>query len=211
MSYIMFGRLRTSDFGLIVAPYEIPLPEVQTNYVAVPGRDGSLDLTEAFGSVRYGDRVITLTMYAVGNYRPRLFEFVNLVHGRRMRVEFDKDPDYFYTGRVTVDAIEKRDGYCAMSVTVTAEPYKLEMLETTVTVTNNGRAFLTNGTMPVTPVIKTTAEAMLQFQYNGASMTVRLPAGTHTVPQLTLESNGSKSVTVASTGTTTFSFMKGWL
>lgn len=69
MSYIVFGRLRTSDFGLIVAPYEIPMPPAQTNFVEIPGRNGSLDLTEAFGGVRYGDRVINLTLYAVGDYR----------------------------------------------------------------------------------------------------------------------------------------------
>ena len=211
MSSITFGRVRTSDYGLIVAPYEIPMPAVQTNYVTVPGREGSLDLTEAFGGVRFGDRVITLTMYAVGNYRSRLFEFTNLVHGRQFMIEFDKDPDYFYTGRVTVAAIEKRDGYCAVSVTVTAEPYKMEMEETTYSVTNSGRVTLINGTMPVTPVIKTTAEATLQFTHNGASMTVTLSEGEHVVPQLYLEANSSRRVVVASFGTTTFSFRKGWL
>ena len=81
MSYIQFGRMNTSDFGFIVAPYEIPMPPAQTDFVAVPGRDGSLDMTEASGYVRYGDRVIDLTLYAVGDYRQRLFEFTNLYHG----------------------------------------------------------------------------------------------------------------------------------
>lgn len=42
MSSITFGRNSSSTYGLIVAPYEIPAPPVQTNYVSVPGRDGSL-------------------------------------------------------------------------------------------------------------------------------------------------------------------------
>ena len=65
--------------------------------------------------------------------------------------------------------------------------------------------------MPVTPVIKTTSETMLQFTYNGVSMTVRLSEGEHVVPQLTLEANSTIRVTVASTGTTTFAYRKGWL
>lgn len=211
MSYIVFGRLRTSDFGLIVAPYEIPMPPAQTNFVEVPGRNGSLDLTEAFGGVRYGDRVINLTLYAVGDYRARLFEFTNLFHGQRFPIVFDKDPDYTYTGRIDVSAIKKHDAYTEVSVTITAEPYKLEAEETTVSVTNSGRANLVNGAMPVTPVIKTTAETMLQFTYNGTSMTVRLSEGEHVVPQLTLEANSTIRVTVASTGTTTFAYRKGWL
>lgn len=58
MSWIAFGRINTKNYGLIVAPYEIPMPPAKTDYVEVPGRDGSLDMTEALGTVRYGDRVI---------------------------------------------------------------------------------------------------------------------------------------------------------
>ena len=213
MSYITFGRTRTSAYGLIVAPYEIPMPPVQTNYVEVPGRNGSLDMTEAFGAVRYGDRVINLTLYAVGDYAQQVSNFVNDVHGKRMRIEFDKDPDYFYMGRISVSAIEKRDGYCAIGLEIIAEPYKQDTMETTVTREGNGRVSLQNGSMPVTPVIRTTAETSLRFTYNGASMTVTLSAGSHTVPQLTLAANQTLSVTVSVTGigTTTFIYRKGWL
>ena len=213
MSYITFGRTRTSAYGLIVAPYEIPMPSVKTNYVEVPGRNGSLDMTEASGSVCYGDRVINLTLYAAGDYAQQVSNFVNDVHGKSMRVEFSKDPDYFYTGRISVNAIEKRDGYCAIGLEIIAEPYKQDTMETTVTKEGNGRVSLQNGSMPVTPVIRTTAETSLRFTYNGASMTVTLSAGTHTVPQLTLKPNQTMSVTVSVTGigTTTFIYRKGWL
>ena len=63
MSYILFGNKNThTDYGLIVAPYEIPMPTAQTNFVPVPGRDGSLDLTEAFDAIRFNDRIILLTL-----------------------------------------------------------------------------------------------------------------------------------------------------
>ena len=65
MSDIRFGtKWAHADYGLIVAPYAIPMPEPQTNFVEIPGRDGALDLSEAFGTVRYADRVIPLTLYA---------------------------------------------------------------------------------------------------------------------------------------------------
>ena len=57
MSYILFGNKNTqTDYGLIVAPYEIPMPTAQTNFVPVPGHDGSLDLTEAFDAILFNDR-----------------------------------------------------------------------------------------------------------------------------------------------------------
>ena len=65
MSDIRFGtKWARADYGLIVAPYSIPMPEPQTNFVEIPGRDGALDLSEAFGTVRYADRIIPLTLYA---------------------------------------------------------------------------------------------------------------------------------------------------
>ena len=211
MSYIIFGRLSTSDFGLIVAPYEIPMPPARTDFVAIPGRDGGLDMTEALGCVRYGDRVIDLTLYAVGDYRQHLFEFTNLYHGQRFPVTFDKDPDYTYNGRIDVNGITKHDGYCEISVTVTGDAYKLDGVDTTITVNGSGRAVLANGKMPVVPVVTTTDETRLSFRVNGVLKQISLSAGKHTVPDLALSGNASLSVTVASFGTTKFSFRKGWL
>ena len=109
MSYILFGNKNThTDYGLIVAPYEIPMPTAQTNFVPVPGRDGSLDLTEAFDAIRFNDRIILLTLYATGEYDARVSAFVNAVHGKRMQIVFSKDTNYYYTGRVDVTSISKR-------------------------------------------------------------------------------------------------------
>ena len=99
MSYILFGNKNThTDYGLIVAPYEIPMPTAQTNFVPVPGHDGSLDLTEAFDAILFNDRIILLTLYATGEYDTRVSAFVNAVHGKRMQIVFSKDPNYYYTG-----------------------------------------------------------------------------------------------------------------
>ena len=129
MSYILFGNKNThTDYGLIVAPYEIPMPTAQTNFVPVPGHDGSLDLTEAFDAIRFNDRIILLTLYATGEYDTRVSAFVNAVHGKRMQIIFSKDPNYYYTGRVDVTSISKRDGYCEIAVTITAEPFKMDKI-----------------------------------------------------------------------------------
>lgn len=85
MSYILFGGINTqTHYRFIVAPYEIPMPLAQTNFVPVPGRDGSLDLTEAFDAIRFNDRIIPIKLYATRNYDGRVSTFVNAVHGKRM-------------------------------------------------------------------------------------------------------------------------------
>lgn len=211
MSHILFGSVDTRSYNLIVAPYEIPMPLPRTDYVDVPGMNGTLDLSEAFGWVTYLDRTIPLTLYALGAYDSALSGFVNAVHGRRMQITFSKDPTYYYNGRVSVVSITKQDGYCEIGIEIIAGPYKLAKTETKVSVTGNGTATLTNGNMPVLPVITNTKAATLVFTYQGTSMQVNLAAGTHTVPALIILENESKTVTVTTEGKVTFAFRKGAL
>ena len=212
MSYILFGNKNTqTDYGLIVAPYEIPMPTAQTNFVPVPGRDGSLDLTEAFDAIRFNDRIILLTLYATGEYDARVSAFVNAVHGKRMQIVFSKDTNYYYTGRVDVTSISKRDGYCEIAVTITAEPFKMDKQETAVTVTGNGTAILRNTRMPVVPFVSNTEQATLTFTASGNTVRLQMSPGGHLNGQMYLPGDETRSVTVESTGTTIFTFRKGRL
>ena len=211
MSYILFGSKSTkTDYGFIVAPYIIPMPTVQTNFVEIPGRDGMLDLSEGFGLVRYSNRAIALTLYAVAPYEQTLSSFVNDIHGKRIELVFDRDPSFYYVGRVSVDALEKKDGYCAITVNVTAEPYKYKRTITTITQTGSGTATLTNLHMPVVPEIAASAEATLVYQSGGIPATTVVAAGTHFIPALLLEA-GTKSVEVTTTGEVVFSYREGAL
>ena len=211
MSYILFGNKSTkTDYGFIAAPYFIPMPVVQTSFVEIPGRDGTLDLTEGFGLVRYLNRAITLTLYAVAPYEQAVSSFVNDVHGRRLQLVFDRDTTFYYMGRVSVDALDKHDGYCAITVNVTAEPYKYKRTVTTVTRTGNGTASLANLRMPVVPEVTASAEATLVYQCGGVPTTTVIAAGTHLVPTLLLEA-GTKTVQVTTTGEVVFSYREGAL
>ena len=177
----------------------------------VPGRDGSLDLTEAFDAIRFNDRIIYITLYATGEYDGRVSNFVNAVHGKRMQIVFSKDPDYYYTGRVDVTSISKRDGYCEIAVTITAEPFKLDIQETAVTVTGNGTAILRNARMPVVPFVSNTEQATLTFTASGNTVRLQMSPGGHLNGQMYLPGDETRSVTVESTGTTIFTFRKGCL
>lgn len=211
MSYILFGSKSTkNDYGFMVAPYAIPMPAVQTNYVAIPGRDGSLDLTEGFGRIRYSDRVISLTLYALAPHDTAVSEFVNDVHGKRMQLVFDKDADFYYIGRVSVDGLLKQDGYCVVTVTVFAEPYKYKRNITTVSITGDGVVSLNNLKMAVVPQITATAPATLSYTSGSATTYWSITAGTHVVPALILETS-SNTLGVTTTGTVTFQYREGAL
>ena len=213
MSDIRFGtKWAHANYGLIVAPYAIPMPEPQTNFVEIPGRDGALDLSEAFGTVRYADRIIELTLYARAPFDSLVSAFAADVHGRRMIVIFDRDPAYYYDARITIEDVERHWGYCELSLECRAKPYKLEQFETAITVlpTGNATVTLTNTRMPVVPTITVSAEMTLTFTIVGKDYSVTLPAGTHTIPSLVLM-EGDTKIEIFGTGRVTFTYRKGTL
>ena len=213
MSDIRFGtKWAHADYGLIVSPYAIPMPEPQTNYVEIPGRDGALDMSEAFGTVRYTDRVIPLTLYARAPFDTAVSTFAADVHGRLLKVIFDRDPTFYYDGRITIEDMEKHVGYCELSLKCRAKPYKLEQFETTITVLPTGTASvtLTNTRMPVVPSITVSAEMTLTFTISDKDYSVTLPAGTHTVSTLVLM-EGNTEIGITGTGSATFAYRKGAL
>jgi phage-related protein len=213
VSDIRFGtKWARADYGLIVAPYAIPMPEPQMNFVEIPGRDGALDLSEAFGTVRYADRIIPLTLYVHAPIDAAVSAFAADVHGRRMSVIFDRDPTYYYDARVTLEDVERHPGYCELSLKCHAKPYKLEHSETAITVFPTGSASvtLTNTRMPVVPAITTTAEMMLAFTIGGVVYTINLSTGTHVVPSLVLL-EGDTEIGITGTGSITFTYRKGAL
>ena len=213
MSDIRFGtKWARADYGLIVAPYVIPMPEPQTNFVEIPGRDGALDLSEAFGTVRYADRIIPLTLYARAPFDAAISAFAADVHGRRMNMIFDRDPTYYYDERVTLEDVERHAGYCELALKCRAKPYKLEHFETAITVLPSGNATVTlaNTRMPVVPTITVSAEMTLAFTIGLIDYTVTLLAGTHVVPSLVL-TEGDTEIGITGTGSITFTYRKGAL
>ncbi len=213
MSDIRFGtKWARADYGLIVAPYAIPMPEPQTNFVEIPGRDGSLDLSDAFGTVRYADRIIPLTMYARAPFDTLISTFAADVHGRRMDVIFDRNPTYYYDARIMIEDVERHAGFCELSLECRAKPYKVEHFETSITVLPTGSATITlsNTRMPVVPMITASAEMTLTFTIVGVVYTINLAAGLHFVPPLVL-TEGDTEIGIMGTGSITFIYRKGAL
>ena len=213
MSDIRFGtKWAHSDYGLIVAPYAITMPEPQTNFVEIPGRDGTLDLSEAFSTVRYTDRIIPLTLYARAPFDTTVSALAADIHGRRMNVIFDRDPTFYYDARIMIEDVERHWGYCELSLECRTKPYKLEQFETAITVlpTGNATVTLTNTRMPVVPTITVSAAMTIEFTIGGLVYTINLAAGSHVVPSLVLM-EGDTEIGITGTGLITFTYRKGAL
>lgn len=135
MNGVMIGEKHSyRDFGLILSSKVIGPPEPQTKFVAVPMRDGSLDLTESLtGDVRFKDRTITMTFSVidpVNMWSARVSEIENYLHGKRFRIIFDDDCAFYYVGRVEANSWKSQKGYGKLVIEGTCEPYKYDVQST---------------------------------------------------------------------------------
>lgn len=131
---VTFGDKKSyDDWGLILTEYpNIEPPEPRTYSVEVPGGNGSVDLTEAFGGVTYEDRKLEFKFKAVKQRDdvPLLLQKIQAaLHGKRMQIVLDSDPEYYYDARVTVDGYEMSGNNEAtalyVDVSAVAYPFKI--------------------------------------------------------------------------------------
>jgi len=98
-----------TDFGLAIANTDYLGEPVQdtSNLIAVPGRSGMLDPTDTvFGGPSYTHRQIKISFG--GLEEPEEWDSVisnlrNLFEGKRVQLTFATEPDWYWTGRVSIE------------------------------------------------------------------------------------------------------------
>lgn len=198
MNSVTFGDKNSfDDWGLSLRPKSRPKPTPRYNRVIVPGRDGSLDLTEALGDVFYEDLEYSLEFNvtdAINTWDSKLREITNYLHGKKMKVVFSDDPDYYYMGRVKINDLSSNRNLGILSLSCTFEPYKYKKDVTVVThqVTAGNSYTFTNGRKKVVPTLTLSADMTLTFKNASYSLT----AGTQKVLAIQFE-EGENIITIA--------------
>lgn len=103
--------------------------------IDIPGGDGVLDLTEAFGETKYKNRKISFEFSTIAPKHEFMDVFSrvqNLLHGRRMDIRLSDDPGWYYTGRVSVNEWKADKAVGRFTVDCDCEPYKYKAQETTL-------------------------------------------------------------------------------
>jgi hypothetical protein len=193
---------------------EISPAEPKTVYVDVAGGDGSLDLTEAFGEVKFNDRECTFT-FTVNPASDMTFEekktqVSNALNGKKCKITLDKDADYYYTGRCAVNEYSQDRRLLQIVVSATVKPYKLKQNKTIATYTLTEKeqtVVLKNGRKSVVPEITCTNDNTVVVFGN---VTETLSAGTHKILDIYLK-EGSNILKLSGSGTITFKYQEGEL
>lgn len=204
----VFGdRYSKDDYGAIMNYARVAPAAVKDNYVDIAGGDSAIDLTEALGGVAYEDGSIEFkftlrSAEAAGRMR-------NDLHGRRMEIVLERDPEFFYDGRLSCTKEERSGRLYELCFTARVRPYKYERAESVQVEAVSGRekeVLLQNDRMPSMPRIQVDGDICLA--YGGARY--RMESGTYQIPEVTLQ-EGLNRIRLSGNGRIRFTYRKGRL
>lgn len=189
------------DFGLILVSQNIETPNPKTITVSINGRDGDLDLTEAFGEVKYNNRKLKFTFSCVEqltDWEKRKTQVADFLHGQKMKITTWSDPEFYYVGRCKVDEYNSSKSQGKIVISCDCEPYKYKQNITTISLVS-GTNTINNGRMTVFADLTCSYEVTI-------NNTVYSPETYLKVIKLTKGIN-----TITSSGTATLQFREGEL
>lgn len=132
MQTVTFGIKNSyDDFGLILTDKDIGFPEPKLEEVDVIGADGIIDLSEVLNDdIKYKTRKLQFTFTVLkGNkyWASTVADVANYLHGKKLRIQMDFDPAYYYTGRCKINSFKTSKRLCTITIDAECEPYRLDI------------------------------------------------------------------------------------
>ena len=212
---VSFGGVHSfNDLDLILGEVSVSPASPKEVFVSIPGADGSIDITEAFGEVKYNDRTAAFAFSMnPGNdlseaaWEKKKTEVCNRLNGLRCEITIDKDPKYYWVGRCKVNELSTAKRLRRIVVTATVAPYKLKQ-DVTVNrfvLEKTPREYvLTNARKTVCPTFECTESAEIVI----GDSTFNISTGTHKFLDIQLK-EGKTPVTVSGVGTLEIKYQEG--
>ena len=183
------------DFGVILTEQNIGLPTPKTYIVNIEGMDGTLDLSECFGEMKYGNRTIKFTFESIDkitDWQAKMIKISSFLHGQKMKITTWSDPDFYYVGRCRIDEYNSNQMLGKIVISCDCEPFKYKQNITTFNLVE-GLNTVNNSRMTVYADLINESEITIN--------TTTYSAGTHlrtiklTSGENVLNTNGSATLT----------------
>lgn len=201
-----------TDFGLAIENTDYLGEPVQdtSNKVYVPGRSGYLDLTEpVFGEQYFSYRPIAIHfggLRTTADWDSVVSEFRNLFEGKVCKLFFNNDPDWYWFGRVSIEAFQHKRQLGTFDFCINeADPFKYR--DHSYTVTSPISIICLSSRKPVSPTIATDAAITVTC----GTVTVNLDANTTTKVLDIVFANGPNELTITGSASVTVSWSEGSL
>lgn len=212
MNGVRFGNYHSyDDLHLILISKDIGSPAAKKKQVEVEGASITLDYTEYFGEVKYGNRTLSFefnTIVPQSQFLSLYSQICDALQGQKVDISLDADPNYIYRGRLDISSFTNDKNIGNISIECDCEPFKLKASDTVVTQAVSGTAsiVLNNSRKRVVPEITATAAMTIVFNGN----TYSIGSGTYILPAIELK-EGANTLTVSGTGNITFKYREGGL
>lgn len=202
------------EMNLLLKERSISAPSVKLATVDVPGSDGMLDFTEYFGEPKYNNRTVEMLFLSFTSWQSFMFQdstVKNLLHGKRKKITFEEDSNFYWEGRVFVGDWEDFNSVGRLKITADVFPYKYKKDLTVVTksidTTEGLEINLSNLSKTVFPKISTTNPITMVW----GDHTVNLSAGNDIIVDGFKLTAGDNLVTLKGTSDVTFKYQEGSL
>lgn len=229
---ITFGDKNTWDDWHLI-PTTRPVinpPQFVSNMVEIPGMDGSYDMSEWLsGRPNYKDRTGSLEFVVANDYTNWTVTYSaisNYLHGQRMRMKLEDDPEFYYEGRFTVNKWKSDKWYSLITINYVVNPWKKSVVGTSdpwlwdpfsfiTGVIQNYGSYQVNGSatvnvvgmrQPISPTIISSTPMVVTFK----GKTYNLSAGRNNFSDMIFD-EGDNSLTFTGTGTITIDYTGGSL
>lgn len=126
-----------NDFHLIPSSRpDIVIPSRAFKYVDIPGRSGSLDLSEYLtGSTpTYSDRSGAFEFVVIREYDGQIIdnrswierkqELMTFFDGSIMNLKLEDNPSYYYIGRVSIEGWQTGESFSTININYRLKPFK---------------------------------------------------------------------------------------
>ena len=201
-----------SNWDLLLVKRSIETPSIKEKKVDIPARNGSIDLSDFFGEVKYNNRNITMEFDMF--QKPQEWmnlkqQITNYIHGRVHKIIFDNDANYYYKGRCKISSFDNETTVGHITIEADCEPYKYKIAETVITkaITPNLLINCLNDRMTTIPTFTVTAQIKIKF--NNVTYTVQ--AGTHKILDIVFKEGNNSITVVEGTGNITIKYQEGAL
>lgn len=228
MQTVTFGTKNSyDDFGLILTDKDIGFPEPKLETVDVVGTDGVIDLSEVLNDdIKYKNRKLQFSFTILKGQKywaSTIAEVANYLHGKKLKIQMDFDPAYYYTGRCSINNFKTSKRLGTIVIDCDCDPYRLDVngngekwlwdtfsfqngfiRVNAVTVAGSFDVNLLNQRKIVSPTF--TCSSAMTVTFNGT--TYNLPKGKTTVYGIRLQ-YGTNYVTFRGNGTVKIEYQGG--
>jgi hypothetical protein len=127
---VTFGDKNTYD-DWNLASTSMPIiqpPSVKSRSIGVPGKNGTLDVTEAItGYPLFENREGTLEFVMLDtseDWTQKCTDISNYLHGQTLKLSLEDDPNWYYEGYFYVDELKSEEYFSTISIGYVLYPFK---------------------------------------------------------------------------------------